>query len=444
MIEDLPASLVLQRGGPLHGTIAAPGSKSHTNRALALAGLAAGQSHLVAPLVAQDTERMIQGLRALGVQINTTGTGWVVEGSDGQLGSGAVEISGDVVIDAGDSGTTMRMLTALATLSAGPVRITGSEGLVARPIGPLVDALRQLGCNVDAAEGRPPVTVRPDRPKGGRAEVDARQSSQFVSSLCLVSPYAREDVTLVPSGLGAYGYVEMTLEMMRRWGADARTGDQVISIMAGQGYQGRVEHIAGDASAAAHLFAMAVATRGEVTVTNLAHAGAQPDMAILTILSALGVSWRWESDDAIVVAGPEELTPIEVDLSPSPDLLPVVAVLASLAFGRSALTGLGVTRHHETDRVAAVAMELARVGISTEVTPDSMIVNGGGPQGMVTIDSHGDHRIAMAFAALGARLPFIIIQDPSCVSKTYPGFWEAAQSLGLGWKGSLSFKGLKF
>jgi 3-phosphoshikimate 1-carboxyvinyltransferase len=444
MIEDLPVPLVLQRGGPLHGTIAAPGSKSHTNRALALAGLAAGQSRLAGPLVAQDTERMVQGLGVLGVGIDTTGTDWVVEGSDGRLGSGDVVISGDGVIDAGDSGTTMRMLTALATLSSSPVRITGSDGLLGRPIGPLVEALRQLGCDVEAQEGRPPVRVSPSRPKGGRAEVDARQSSQFVSSLCLVSPYAGGDVTLVPTGLGAAGYVEMTLEMMRRWGADSRTRDQVIKIRAGQGYQGRVEQIPGDASAAAHLFAMAVATGGEVTVTNLAQAGAQPDMAILPILSALGVSWRWESDDAVVVTGPEELRPIEVDLSPSPDLLPVVAVLASLAFGRSALTGLKVTRHHETDRVAAVAMELARVGISTEVTPDSMIVNGGGPQGMVTIDTHSDHRIAMAFAALGARLPFIIIQDPSCVSKTYPGFWEAAQSLGLGWKGSLSFKGLKF
>ncbi|MGH9128860.1 MAG: 3-phosphoshikimate 1-carboxyvinyltransferase [Acidimicrobiales bacterium] len=451
MTEQLPASLVLQRGGPLTGTVAAPASKSHTNRALAIAALADGESRLLGPLVADDSRRMIEGLRALGVQIDDGEGAWVVAGTGGQLGGtgGGADrpASGGtdrILVDAGDSGTTMRFLTALATLSRAEVGITGSESLLARPIGPLVEGLRQLGCDVMAHEGRPPVTVRPGPPKGGRADLDASLSSQFASALCLVSPYADGEVELVLSGLGAAGYVEMTLEMMTRWGAQAESSGGVISILGGRHYRGQVEQIAGDASAAAHLFALAVATRGEVTVTNLARAGAQPDMGVLGVLSALGVEWRWEGDDAAVVTGPDELAPIEVDLSSMPDLLPVVAVLASLAFGRSRLTGLGVTRHHESDRVSAVATELAKLGITTEASPDSLVVNGGGPQGMVTIDSHGDHRIAMAFAALGARLPFIIIKDPSCVTKTYPGFWEAAHTLGLGWKETLSFKGLKF
>lgn len=442
MIEDLPVPLVLQRGGPLRGTVAVPGSKSHTNRALIMAALAAGTSRLVSPLVADDTQRMVAGLRALGVTIHAGGDDtWVVEGTGGDLGSPA---AGPVLVDAGDSGTTMRMATALATLSNCGVRITGSDSLLARPIGPLVSALRQLGCNLEATGGRGPVEVRPGAPRGGRVEVDASLSSQFVSALCMIGPYAAGEVELVPSGLGASGYVQLTLEMMLRWGAFAETTGELIRVQGGRPYSAQDEVIAGDASAAAHLLAMAVTTGGEVKVTNLARADSQPDIAILEILGALGVPWRWEGDDAVVVSAPEELVPIEVDLSATPDLLPVVAVLASLAFGRSALTGLGVTRHHESDRVAAVAEELARVGIRTVVGEDSMVVEGGAPQGMAAIDCHGDHRIAMAFAALGARLPSIVIRDPLCVAKTYPGFWEAVGSLGLRWKGSLSFEGLRF
>ncbi|MGH9069683.1 MAG: 3-phosphoshikimate 1-carboxyvinyltransferase [Acidimicrobiales bacterium] len=487
----LPPTLALNRSGPLSGTVAAPGSKSHTNRALVIAALAEGESRLIGPLVAHDTDAMVTGLRAMGVRIALDGDDYVVTGTGGELG---VAGGPDVVIHAGDSGTTLRFLTAVATLGRSVVTITGSDALMARPIGPLVSALRELGCDVEATDGRGPVTVRPGRPRAARIEVDAATSSQYVSALALVSPYAtvgssgRPDsggpasggpasggpasggpasggpasggpasggpasggpdsggaVELVPTGLGASGYVDLTTGLMRRWGVGVDTAAGVITVSAGQRYRARTERIAGDASSAAHLFALAVATGGEVSVTNLGLARSQPDMGILGVLSAMGVSWHWEGDDTVVVTGPESLQPVEVDLAPMPDLLPVVAALASLAFGVSRLSGLGVARHHETDRVAAVAAELARLGIATETTDDSLVVKGGGPQGMVTICTYGDHRMAMAFAALGARLPFIVIQDPACVAKTFPGFWAVTQSLGLSWRSRLNFTGLKF
>lgn len=446
---ELPTPLRLLRTGPLKGTIVAPGSKSHTNRALVAAALADGDSRLTRPLVADDTARMIAGLQALGTGIVIEDDAFVVTGTGGRLvqaggagpggpGPGGAGAGGaGVMVDAGDSGTTLRFLTALATLARCPVTLTGSEALLARPIGPLVSAMRQMGCTLDDRAGLPPVTVTPGPPRAGRVEVDAATSSQYTSAVLLVSPYAGGEVEVATSQLGAGGYVDMTVELMRRWGAGVEHRADTIAVAGGRHYRGRAEEVAGDASAAAHLFAMAVATEGEVTVTNLRAASSQPDMGILDILTSMGVDWHREGADAVTVTGPPRLHPVDLDLARTPDLLPVVAVLASLAVGRSVLSGLGVSRHHETDRVKAVATELARVGIVTEVGGEdggSLVIHGGAPQGMATIQTYGDHRIAMAFAALGARLPYITIVGAGCVAKTYPLFWDDVKTLGLSWR----------
>lgn len=450
-MPELPSPLRLQPAGPLGGTLAAPGSKSHTNRALVVAALADGDSRLLRPLLAQDTARMIGGLRGLGVDIVTEAGAIAVRGTGGLLGltpagqpggqPGGQGGAGDqgelgLVIDAGDSGTTLRFLTALATLAGRSVTLTGSEGLRARPIGPLVSTLRQMGCKLGDQAGLPPVTVSPGSPRGGRVGVDAATSSQYASAVLLVSPYADGDVEVLASRLGAAGYVDMTVSLMQRWGASVRRSGDAFVVGAGHHYQGQVEHIAGDASAAAHLFALAVASEGSLTVTNLAAATDQPDIAILEVLTSMGVAWRWEGPDAVVVHGPSRLRPVAVDLAKTPDLLPVLAVLASLAPGRSVLSGLGVTRYHETDRVTAVATELARLGVGTELggpERDALVIHGGAPHGEGVIRTYGDHRMAMAFAALGARLTDISIEDPGCVAKTYPEFWEDARALGLRW-----------
>ncbi|MGH9063731.1 MAG: 3-phosphoshikimate 1-carboxyvinyltransferase, partial [Acidimicrobiales bacterium] len=352
----------------------------------------------------------------------------------GGAGGGSGDAGGaGAVIDAGLSGTTLRFLTAVATLGDRRVTLTGRPALLARPVGPLVQALRALGCDVAAPGGRPPVLVGPGRPGGGRVSVDASTSSQFVTALLLVGPCAGADIEVTPLRLGAGGYVEMTLALMRRWGAEVERRDDAIVVTAGRAYRGRVEDISGDASAAAHLLALGAATGGAVMVTNLTGAGDQPDLGILEVLTRLGCDCRQEGPDAVVVTGPERLDPIRADLRAMPDQLPTVAVLASLAKGRSVLCGVGVARHHETDRVAAVAAELARVGIFTEAGDDTLVVHGGKPRGPAIVRTYHDHRMAMAFAALGGRVPGIIVDDPGCVTKTYPAFWDDARRLGLAW-----------
>lgn len=424
-----PKALALSPRGPLSGRVVAPASKSHTNRALVLGALAQGSSRLSGPLRADDTERMGLGLAALGVEISEDEDGWTVQGRDGRLGTGAE----GVVIDAGLSGTTLRFLTAAATLGDGIATVTGQAPLLARPVGPLAAALADLGASLETVRGRPPVVVHPGGLAGGRVVVDATTSSQYVTALLLVAPYARGPVVVVPSGLGAGGYVDMTIGAMARWGVSVERDGPALVVPEGQGYQARHELIAGDASAAGHLMAMAMATGGEVRVANLGGAGDQPDLGMLGMLERMGARCEWDGNGALSLGAPLELAPLEADLATMPDQLPTLAVLAALAEGTSVLEGIGVTRHHETDRVSAVAAELAQVGVGTEVGPDRLVIHGGRPRGPARIRTYRDHRMAMAFAALGARIQGITVEDPACVAKTYPAFWDDARALGLSW-----------
>ncbi|MHB1445414.1 MAG: 3-phosphoshikimate 1-carboxyvinyltransferase [Acidimicrobiales bacterium] len=411
--------------GPTRGRLAAPGSKSHTNRALVLAGLAKGASCLEHPLVADDVGHMVSGLTALGARVEVTQEGFEVHGSGGQF------TGSEVTIDAGLSGTTLRFLTAAATLAEGPVTITGRSPLLRRSVRPLLEALAVLGCRVAGGEGAP-LVISPGRPRGGRVTVDASASSQLVTAILLVGPFCERDLVVAAEGLGAAGYVSMTVDALRRFGALVESEPNAVIVRAGSGCLGRTEMIAGDASAAAHLFGLAAATGGQLTVTNLALAHSQPDWSILGLLEEMGGAVTvGNAGDAVTVAAPERLEPLVADLSASPDLLPTLAVLAALAPGTTTLTGLSVARHHETDRIAAVAAELDRLGVPTSTGPDRITIQGGQPQGPALIQTYDDHRMAMAFAALAARVPGITIDDPGCVSKTYPNFWTAALGAGL-------------
>ncbi len=421
--RGLPA-LAVRPAGPLSGTVRAPGSKSHANRALVVAALAAGPSQLAGLPGSDDVGRMAAGVEALGATVTRQGSTWAVGGTGGSL------TGKDVEVDAGLSGTTLRFLCAVATLSPGTVTLTGRPSLLRRPMLPLARALSHLGCSVSLCDSGA-VVVGPGRPRGGAVTVDCSTSSQFASAVLLVAPYAQGDLLVRPTGLGAAGYLGMTASLMRRWGAEVAPGEEGLLVRAGAPYGGRREAIPGDASSAAHLFALAAATGGEVRVTNLGGSADQPDLGSLPLLARMGAVAAWEGGDAVTVRGPERLDPLEADLGATPDLLPAMAALASLARGRSTLTGLAVARHHETDRVAAVCAELAKLGVPAWARGDGLTIDGGTPRGPASICTYGDHRMAMAFAALGARVPGITIEEPGCVAKTYPSFWEDAASLGL-------------
>jgi 3-phosphoshikimate 1-carboxyvinyltransferase len=442
----LPAALELLPAGPVHLRLAAPASKSVTNRALLCAALAAGTSHLAGAAPSDDAEAMAAALVHLGAGIDTGDRRrWRVTGTGGRLRSP------DRPLDARLSGTTMRFLAAAATLTPAGATVTGRPPLLRRPVGPLVAALRALGAEIaDAGAGRPPVTAAGGGLEGGRARVDAGASSQFASAVLLVAPYARRPVTLTAERLGAAAYVELTAAVMRDFGA----GVEPVAAPAGPGpatqpaagpaawrvepgpYRATDLAVEYDASAAAHLFALAAATGGQVTVTNAAPGTLQPDAALPGLLAAMGATVTRDGD-AVSVSGPATLAPVDADLAALPDQVTTVAALAALADGRSRLRGVAVARGHETDRLAALAAELAKLGVAVTERPDGLEVAGAGPQALrpARLATWGDHRMAMALAAVAARVPGVVLEDPACVAKTYPGFWHDLAAAGLVWRG---------
>ena len=429
--DRVASRLLICRSSGVGGCLDVPGSKSYTNRALVIAGLADGTTRIANALVSDDADSMVCGLRALGDSIieDSARRGWSV------VGTGGVLSGGPIVVDADLAGTTLRFLTAVAVLGCGGIEVTGRAPLRKRPVGPLLEVLRSCGaCLRGSGEfgDRAPIVVgRRDGPLGGRVTLDSSQSSQFVSALLLVAPYFDEDLVLEHHGVGARGFIDLTVELMARHGAAIEVAGNVVRVSAGTIYNAADERVPPDASSASHLFTLAIATAGEVTVNHLAGAASQPDFAILKVFEQFGASVAVGADGSVTVAGPAQLRPVDVDLSQMPDQLPNVAVLAALARGTSRIRGVGVTRFHETNRMVAVARELARTGAQTELGDDDVVVKGGRARGGASFSSYHDHRMAMAMAALAAAVGNSEVVGAECVSKTYPGFWSDASALGL-------------
>jgi 3-phosphoshikimate 1-carboxyvinyltransferase len=427
--EALPAALELVPAGPVALRLAAPASKSVTNRALLCAALADGTSRLLGAAPSDDADAMAAALAELGAGVDRGGV-WTVTGTGGRL------VSPTRPLDARLSGTTMRFLAAAATLTPSGATVTGQAPLLRRPVGPLVAALRALGAGVRDQGGRPPVTAAGGGLDGGRATVDAGASSQFASAVLLVAPYARRGVVLTAERLGAAAYAELTAELMGRFGAAVEpAGPAAWRVEPGHPYRATDLVVEYDASAAAHLLALAAATGGQVTVTNATPGTLQPDAAVVDLLAAMGATVARDGQ-ALTVRGPDTLGPVDADLAGMPDQVTTVAALAALARGRSRLRGIAVARGHETDRLAALAAELAKLGVAVTELPDGLVVDGAGPDRLrpARLATWGDHRMAMALAAVATRVPGVVLEDPGCVAKTYPRFWDDLAAGGLSWR----------
>ncbi|HEX6673896.1 MAG TPA: 3-phosphoshikimate 1-carboxyvinyltransferase [Actinomycetes bacterium] len=425
----LPALLEVVPAGPVRARLDAPASKSVTNRALACAALAAGETLLRGPLRSDDAAAMRAAVGAMGAAVGEAeGGAWLVRGTAGRPRSPAGPV------DARLSGTTLRFVAALATLTPSGATVGGLPGLLARPVGPLTAALRALGAGAADRDGFPPVRLAGGGLAGGSVTVPSARSSQFASAVLLVAPYASAAVELRAEELPAPGYVELTAAVMRAFGAEVeRRGQAAWRVGAGHPYQGGDFAVEYDASAAAHLFALAVATGGTVTVANAAEASRQPDAGLPAVLARMGATVRRDGA-ALTVTGPPLPNPLDADLGAMPDQVTTVAALAALAPGRSRLRGVAVARGHESDRLAALAGELAKLGVGVEERPDGLVVTGGRAAGPARLATHGDHRLAMAFASVAARVPGVAIEDPGCVAKTYPGFWDDLAAAGVRWR----------
>lgn len=416
---------IIPLAAPPDATVSVPGSKSLTNRALVLAALAVGTSRLANALFSDDTSVMVESLRRLGfrVEVDPAALTMTVHGRGGVVPEGSAELF------AGGAGTAARFLTAVACLGHGRYRIDGIPRMRERPIQDLLDALGMLGASITAPGGCPPVTVEARGLRGGRAVVRGDVSSQFVSALLMAAPYADGDVEVVVEGrLVGAPYVDLTLAVMEAFGVEVeRDGLRRFHIRTGQRYRGREYAVEPDASSAAYFLAAAAVTGGRVAVPGLSTGSLQADARFADVLEQMGCRVE-RGPDLIAVQGPGTLRGVDADLGAMSDQTMTLAAIAPFAAGPTRIRGVAHIRHQESDRLAATAAELRRIGQEVEEHDDGLGIDPR-PVRSALIQTYEDHRIAMAFAVTGLRAPGIAIADPGCVAKTFPDFFERLEGL---------------
>jgi 3-phosphoshikimate 1-carboxyvinyltransferase len=407
---------------PIRARIRPPGSKSITNRALVCAALAHGTSTLSGALDSEDTRAMIEGLRRLGIEVDSRDAGRTLVVHDG---NGRIPMpSADIYC--ANSGTTIRFLTALVTLGHGRYRLDGIERMRERPIADLIDALNQLGANVSSETGNgcPPVIAQATGLVGGIANVRGDISSQFLSALLMAAPSAKTPVELRIDGpLVSQPYVRMTVAVMRAFGVavDVSESLDLLRIAAPMKYTATTYAIEPDASAASYFWAAAAITGGEIAVDGLSQSSLQGDVQFVDCLEQMGCQVRREADSITVIGRP--LHAIDIDMNAISDTVQTLAVAALFATGTTNIRNVGHIRHKETDRIAAVATELRKLGAEVVERPDGLAIS---PKKLrpAAIDTYNDHRMAMSFALAGLRSDGVTIKHPECVSKTYPAYFE--------------------
>lgn len=395
-----------------------PPSKSHTHRALICAALARGKSLIHGPLLSEDTLHTLRALEGLGVQIERQGDSLVVKGGDLRPSRGPLYL--------GNSGTSLRLLTALCCLVPGESLLTGSQRLRERPVGPLVEALRRWGAEITDTGGFPPVWVRGGGVRGGATEVDTSSSSQFLSALLLVAPRALEEVEIKVVGKGvSRPYVGVTCEVMEAFGVGVLEDRGRFRVQKGD-YRPSEYTVPPDPSSATYPLMAGALTGLRVKVLGIEPRGSHPDLGFLRILEQMGAEVQIVSDGVAVQGG--ELRGIQVDMADMPDAVPALAVLAAFARGETVIKGIGHLRFKESDRIRALAEGLSAMGIRVEARGEELRISGGRPRPAL-IDPYDDHRIAMAFAMASLRVPGLRVSNPRCVAKSFPTFWEVFRDI---------------
>ena len=411
-----PAYTITPPNRPLNGRVSPPGSKSITNRALLLAALAEGTSHLTGALKSKDTVLMARALREMGVTVEEPDATSFRVTSTGKLTAPSAPLF------LGNAGTATRFLTAAVATIDGTVIVDGDEDMRVRPIKPLVDALNSLGIDAQSPTNCPPVTIHGTGSFGkGRVEIDASLSSQYVSALLMAAPFGDGPIEIALAGkdIGARGYVDLTLAAMRAFGAEIEARDDSSWLVQPTGYKATDFQIEPDASAATYLWGMEALTGGRIDLGVAADAFTQPDAAA----------------QAVIAAFPN--MPEIIDGSQMQDAVPTMAVVAAFNNRPVRFVGIANLRVKETDRIRAVANELNRIrpGLAVE-DGDDLIVHSDpalmqAANASARIETYHDHRIAMSFALAGLRIGGITILDPACTGKTYPDYWDMLSGLGV-------------
>ncbi len=411
----------------VNGTVALPGSKSISNRTLLLAALAQGTTEVKGLLAADDIHYMLEALKALGIKWQQIGESrdFIVHGAAGAFPVKAAELF------LGNAGTAFRPLTAALALSQGHYTLSGVARMHERPIGDLVNALREAGAEISCTgvEGYPPLSIKPAAFNGQVIKVKGNVSSQFLTALLMALPLTGQAVTIEVIGeLISKPYIDITLKLMAKFGVQVKqNGWSSFSIAAGQTYQspGMIE-VEGDASSASYFLAAGAMGGGKVRVTGMGSDSIQGDKRFAEALALMGAEITWGSN-FIEAAPPKsgQLTGIDADMNHIPDAAMTLAVAALFAKGPTTLRNIASWRVKETDRLSAMATELRKIGASviegedfiTVTPPESLIAN-------AAIDTYDDHRMAMCFSLVAVKGVAVQINDPQCTAKTFPTYFE--------------------
>lgn len=423
---------------PIHAVVRVPGSKSLTNRALLIASLAEGKTRLTNALFSDDSLYFAKALQSLGfdIQMDENKLEITING----LGGIIPEAKANLFI--GNAGTAARFLTAFLTLGNGEYIVDGDSRMRERPIGDLIDALIRLGATLRPAhaEGNswkvdpsiicPPIRIISSGLRGGKTQITGDISSQFLSAILMVAPYAEQAVEVtLSSELNSKPYVDMTLSIMQDFGVEtSRDGYRTFTIPIVKYEPCAAYAIESDSSAASYFFAAPALCGGTIKVENISRSSKQGDIAFLDLLQQMGCSIT-EAENYILVTGGLELQGIDADMKDIPDTAQTLAVLAPFATSPTRIRGIESARLKETDRIHATCAELTRLGVHVEEHEDGMTIYPCRKFDPASVQTYNDHRMAMAFSLIGLRVQGVSIENPGCVSKTFPGYFEVLKTL---------------
>ena len=397
--------------------VTAPPSKSFMNRALIIAALSKGVSRLKNPIYCDDTKYMIKALKAFGVKIETTKKEVKIIGSGGELKAPKKPIF------VGNAGTAFRFLVSLAVLCGDKVTIDGDERMRKRPIADLLNALKQLGVIVESKNGYPPITIDGRNFKGGKATIKSNISSQFISSLLMIAPYAENPIELTLKGkTTSKPYLDITMEVMTRFGAKIKNTEYEKFVITNRSkYKPRNYYIEGDASNASYFMAAAAITKSKIRINGLNPDTVQGDIKFLSVLEEMGCKIVTGKDFVEVTGG--YLYSIDVNMNEIPDLVQTLAVILLFAEGKSYIRNVANLRFKECDRLSALTHELRSIGASVKEMQSGLMIFPCN-QKRTLIKTYNDHRMAMSFAVAGLKISGIEIDNPDCVNKSFPDYWK--------------------
>ena len=411
-------------GKPVFGKIKVPGSKSITNRALIIAALAQNTSRIQNYLDAEDTQIMLKCLRSLGVEIKKEDNTLIVKGTGGKF------LAQQETLYIGNAGTVARFLCPVLSLGQGTYTLDGSQRMRQRPIAELLQAMHKAGCQTKSLTNQSfPLQVTATRFGGGKITLKGNISSQFISAIMLVAPLAAADTFIeVSTEITSLPYIEMTRKMMESFGVRCDwLGPRQLFIPAAQTYQARAYTVEGDASAASYFFAMAAISGGKISVAPIFPKSLQGDLGFLQILKNMGCRVEWNVGEVSLQGA--ALTGVQVDMSHQNDVVLTLAVVALFARGTTTINNIYNLRLKECDRLSALATQLTKLGAKIKETRDSLQIEGLTKYHSSEVATYDDHRMAMSFSLCSLKIPSIKIQNPFCVQKTYPLYWEDFFSL---------------